>query len=265
MAKVLIVHLVLGLPVSPAPLVGGLVAFAIYANDRLIDADRDALSDPERTAFVNRHRNLLFVLAALAYGLGTAIAAIGGPLAFGMVLFPGAAWLLYGVEWVPTPGLPYRRMKELVVVNSVLVASAWSLSVVLVPVAFADSGLSPLALVLVLYFGLGTFVNTEIANASDTESDTRNGIETLPTVLGIRRTCHVLYAITLAIVMVLALATLAGYLSLAVAGALSVGPLALLVVLTYLGSAGRTDLLVVAAECTRLPVFCALLATAYVG
>lgn len=259
MAKVLIVQYVLSLPLSPAAVVGGLVAFAIYANDRLSDMNTDVASNPRRATFVYRHRDVLYVLATIAYGVGTAIAALGGPLAFGMALFPGVAWLLYGVEWVPFPRFPFRRVKELLVLNSVLVATAWSLSVVVVPLAFADRALSPTALVLILYFGLGTFVNTEIANAADVESDRRTGTRTLPIALGVRRTCYVLYGITLLVGVVLGLATLAGYLSFTMAGVLSIGPLALLAVIFRLDSVDADDRLVIAAECTRLPVVCLLL------
>jgi 4-hydroxybenzoate polyprenyltransferase len=264
MAKVLIVQYILSLPPSPAPIVGGLVTFAIYANDRLVDTNTDAASNPGRTAFVNRHRDALYVLAAIAYGLGTAIAALGGPLAFAMVLFPGAAWVMYGMEWVPTPEAPFQRVKEVLVVNSLLVAAAWSLSVVMVPLAFADATLSPAALVLILYFGLGTFVNTEIANASDIESDRRSGASTLPIALGIRRTRHALYGVTLLAGLVLGVATLSGYLSLTMVSILSVGLLMLLAVISQLGRIEDDELLVIAAECARLPVVAILLAVTFV-
>lgn len=261
MAEVLVVQYVLSLPLSPAPLVGGLVTFAIYANDRLIDTDTDVVSDPRRTAFVNRHRDLLYVLAAVAYGLGVAIAALGGPLAFGVTLFPGVAWIMYGIEWIPSPRLPFRRVKELLVVNSLLVAVAWSVPIVLVPLAFADGTLSPSALVVVVYFVLGTFVNAEIANTTDVASDKRNGVSTLPIALGIRRTTYVLYTITLMMGSVPVLAALAGYLSFTTGTILAVGPLVLIVVLSRLNAVDDDNHIVVAAECTRLPVAALLLAS----
>ncbi|MEF8882492.1 MAG: UbiA family prenyltransferase [Halapricum sp.] len=264
MAKVLIVQYVLSLPLSPAPLVGGLATFAIYANDRLTDVETDVASNPERTMFVNRHRDSLYVLAAVTYGIAIALAALGGPVAFAMVVFPAVAWLLYGQEWVPLSRVPFRRLKEILVVNSALVAAAWSLSVVLVPLSFADQGMTPTALVLVSYFALGTFVNTEIANMSDMESDERNSVRTLPIALGIRRTKHWMCLLTLLVGAVLAVATLAGYLSLSVAGILSIGPLALLVVIARLQGSEQDNPLVIAAESTRLLVVCALGAVAVV-
>lgn len=264
MAEILVVQYILSLPLSPAPLVGGLVTFAIYANDRLIDTDTDVVSDPRRTAFVNRYRDTLYVLAAVAYGLGVAIAALGGPLAFGMTLFPGVAWVLYGIEWIPSPRLPFQRVKELLVVNSLLIAVAWSVPIVLVPLAFADGTLSPTVLVVIWYFVLGTFVNAEVANATDVASDRRNGVSTLPIALGIHRTTYVLYIITLLMGIVPGLAVLAGYLSFTTATVLAAGPLVLLVVLSRLKAVEEDDSIVVAAECTRLPVAVLLLAASVV-
>ncbi|MFC6772348.1 4-hydroxybenzoate polyprenyltransferase, partial [Halorubrum pallidum] len=59
MVEVLTVHVVLSLPLNPAPVVVGLVTFSVYAGDRVADADSDALSTPERSAFVTRHREAL--------------------------------------------------------------------------------------------------------------------------------------------------------------------------------------------------------------
>lgn len=257
-AEVLMVGYLLSLPPSPAPVVGGLVTFAIYANDRIVDVDADAASNPRRAAFVRRHGETLYSLAAIAYGVGVALSALGGPLAFALALFPGAVWVLYAVDWVPTTSAPFQRLKELLVVNSALVAAAWSVPVVFVPLAFADAPLTPSVGVVLLYLVLATFVNTEIANVGDVESDRQSGVATLPVVVGVERTRRLLYGVTLLAGASLLAAMAAGYVTVAATAALALGLACLLAVVSRIGRAENTRRLAIAAECTRLPVVVAL-------
>lgn len=254
-AEVLVVRYLLSLPPSPAPIVGALITFAIYANDRLVDLETDVESSPKRTAFVRRHRDTMYVLGALAYGVAVAVSVLGGPVSLALALLPGAAWVLYAVDWVPVSGAPFRRLKEIVVINSALVAIAWSLPLVLLPLAFADATIGSTAIVVFLYFALATFVNTEVANVGDVESDRRSGDATLPVVLGVERTRQTLYGVVALTGALLAFATAAGHLTSTAAVILSAGLAALLGVIALVGRVDDDDLLGIAAECTRLPVF----------
>lgn len=257
-AEVLLVGYLLSLPPSPAPVVGGLVTFAIYANDRLVDVDTDAASNPRRAAFVRRHAGTLYSLAAVAYGLAVALSVLGGPLAFTLALVPGAAWVVYAVDWVPVDGAPFRRLKELLFVNSALVAAAWSVPVVFVPLAFADAAVTPSVGVVLLYLLVATFVNTEISNVGDVESDRRSDVATMPVAFGVRRTRQALYAVTLLAGGVLWTAMAADYLSATATAALGVGLLCLLAVVSRVGRTDSERRLAIAAECTRLPALAVL-------
>lgn len=264
MAEVLIVMYLLSLPMSPAPLVVGLITYAIYTNDRLVDIDSDAASNPDRTAFVVEYRVPLYVSAALAYGVAVALSAFGGPIAFGITILPAAVWVLYAIDWVPTGGFSFQRLKEILFVNSVLVAAAWAVTIVFLPVAYANTGLTPTVGIIFLYFLLATFVNTEIANVRDIASDQTAGVSTLPVVLGIERTRSVLYGITLLTAGILGLAHVVGLLSTVAVGILSVGLVGLFGVIAGVGRIENETGLSLAAECTRLPVFALLVGLLFV-
>ena len=261
--EVLVVTFLLSLPLSPAPVVVALVTFAVYANDRLVDLETDDVSNPRRTAFVRRHREVLYVAAAIAYGVGAALSALGGPLAFGLALLPGAVWFVYAVDWIPVPSADVSRLKEVPVVSSVLVAVAWSLAVVMLPLAFANAPLTPAAGLTLLYFALAAFVSVQVANVHDIPGDVDNGIVTLPTVLGVDRIRTVLYAITLGTGAMLAVAAVRGLYTVTAAAVLSLGVLGLAVVVAGLGRTGRGTTLTLAAECTRIPVFAAFAVLTY--
>ncbi|MEF8812856.1 MAG: UbiA family prenyltransferase [Halovenus sp.] len=257
-AEVLIVQSVLSLPVSPAPVVVGLITFAIYANDRIIDLESDWTSSPRRSAFIHRHKGLLSVFAALSYGVAVALSVLGGPVAFGLTILPGVAWVTYAINWLPGISTSVDRLKEVIVLNSLVVAGAWSLAVVLLPLAYADSSLTPAVGVILLYYVLAVFVDTEIANVGDIESDRNIGVSTVPTALGLEGTRRCLYVITVFLAVVLAVAAFAGLLTVKAAAVLSLGVATLLLVTSLLGRVERHDRLTVAAECSRLPVLVAL-------
>lgn len=257
-AEVMIVTYLLSLSPNPAPVVIALITFAVYANDRLVDVESDGVSNPRRTAFVRRHQRLLYVLAAVAYGVGAALAVFGGPLAFAIALLPGGAWLVYAVDWIDVSTVRFGRLKEIPVVSSLLVSAAWSLAVVLLPIAFADVAFTPTVGVLLAYFLLATFVNAEVANVRDVESDIENGVATMATVLGVALTRGLLYGISLLTVVLVGVAALGGLVSVPAAAILALGVVCLIGVVALVGRTDDDKALTVAAECTRLPVFVAL-------
>lgn len=254
-AEVFAVMFLLSLPLSLAPVVAGLITFTIYANDRLVDLDSDAASNPRRTAFVRRYRKLLYVFSVLSYGLAVALAALGGPLAFGLTLLPAIVWVGYAIDWIPKPFARIRRLKEIIVVNSMLVAGTWSLTIVFLPVAYANEPLTPAVGIAFMYFLLATFANTEIANVRDIESDTASGVATLPVVLGVDRTRWALYGVTLLTAGLLGYAIIADVLTGVEAAIFAVGLVCLLGVIGEVGRVESEKLLSLAAELTRLPVF----------
>ncbi len=214
---------VLSLPLSPAPLVVGLVTFAVYANDRIADVDDDAVDKPAQAAFVRRHRDVLYVAAAAAYGTALAVSMLGGPLALALALLPGGFWVLYATDWLPQLGDQMHRLKDVLVVNTAVVALAWAVSLTFLPLAFADRGVTPAVALVFAYFFLRSFVDTELPNVRDREGDREAGVRTLPVVFGLERTRLALYAVDAATAAVLAYAVVAGHLSVLVGLALGVG------------------------------------------
>ena len=252
-AEVVIVTELLSLPLTPAPLVAGLLTFAVYGNDRVADVETDERTTPARTAFVRRYNRLLYALSAAAYGLAVALAVLGGPVAFVLALVPGAAWLCYAQDWLPSFGR-VKRLKQVFVLNSVLVAGAWALVVVFLPLAFVGAPLTPTGGIVCIIFFLATFVDVEIPNVRDRAGDRDVGVKTLPVVVGVRGTRYALYGVTTLGAVVLVTAFSDGLLALGETVWLLVSLLYLTGVVAGLGRVDNDGLLTVAAECSRLPL-----------
>lgn len=238
MVEVAVAMLLLSLPPNPAPVVGGLLTFAVYAVDRVVDTEADRLSVPERAAFVRRHRNELYLLAAVAYGAAVSLSLLGGPLAFAIALLPGASWILYGADWLPDVAFGVGRVKEVLVVNSAVVALTWATGLTFLPLAFADAAPSPAVLAVFAYFFLRSFVDTEVPNVRDVDADLATGAATLPAVYGVAATRRLLLAVEATTFAVVAVAVVAGTFPPAVGAALAVGVVYSGLVVCLLGRVG---------------------------
>ena len=224
--------LILSLALNPAPLVVGLIAFSVYVGDRISDVKREPSSTAERSEFVKEHKKILSVASALAYGIAVAISLTGGPLSLAVTLIPGTAWIVYASDVVDTADLPMSRLKDRLLVNSSLVAFAWTVAMVLLPLSFVNHSVTPLALVLAVYFFLDIFINTEIPNVRDVNEDEKNGVATIPTTVGIPKTRSILYVLNLLLVGLLVLSGVSEIVPFVFVGIL-VGSRALSLLLNY--------------------------------
>jgi 4-hydroxybenzoate polyprenyltransferase len=260
-AGVLTVTFVLSLPLNPAPLVIGLVTYAVYVGDRIGDIKREPSATSDRVAFMQRHRRLLSITSAAAYGLAITISVWGGPLALGITLVPGVFWILYATEWVDIPVGSLKRLKSLLIVNSSVVAGAWAVSLVFLPLAFADASVTPLVLALLVYFFLDVFVNAEVPNVRDIEDDAANGVSTIPNVFGVRRTRHITYLINGFLIAFLLSLFLVGSLALAIAVAFVAGRIYALLAHSFIGRIEDYRRLEIVGEMKHVFVGVLLLAT----
>jgi len=292
--ETLIATVLLGLPLTVAPAVVALVAFAVYTVDHVADADTDAASTPNRALLARRYGDQLMIAATLAYGLAVALAVTGGPLALALTLLPGAFWVAYASDWLPDLGRAVGaalasvaptdrtigrvgaevtdggrsyipRLKDVLVVNSVVVAAGWATALTFLPVAFAGGTSGPTVSVVFAYFLLRSFVDAELPNVRDVEADAAVGVETLPVVLGVARTRRVLYGVDLIVAGGVTAAAVAGLLAWPLVGALGVGIAASICITALAGRVDDAAVLGVAPDCSYLLVGVALAGVTLVG
>ncbi|WP_049911056.1 UbiA prenyltransferase family protein [Halorubrum coriense] len=205
--EVAIATAALGVPASTAPVAVGLVAFSVYAADHVADAAGDVGSTPQRARIALRYGDQLMLAAAVSYGLAVALAVGAGPAALALVLVPGAVWVGYATDWLPTvaalvapPGsVSVPRLKDVFLLNSAAVALAWAVAVVAAPMAFAgvpvDPTDAPTVALLFAYVAARSFVDVEVPNVRDVATDAAQGVSTLPVVYGVAGTRRILFGV----------------------------------------------------------------------
>ncbi|MDS0242121.1 MULTISPECIES: UbiA family prenyltransferase [unclassified Haloferax] len=197
-AEVFVASSLAGIPPNAALVVGFLITVGIYNFDKLADLDADEENYAERTAFVAAHPRMYAGFSALAI-VGALWLAVrhGGVYGLGLTLFPGVVAVFYSAPLVPLPSVD--RLKDVFLVNTASVSLAWAVLVGFAPLAVAATTpeYAAGATVAAVWFFLRSAISVEVHNVRDVTGDARNGVETLPTVLGVRRTQLSLYALEL--------------------------------------------------------------------
>ena len=88
----------------------------------------------------------------------------------------------------------FPRLKEIIGIKSILVASSWAFTGTLLPIG--GQSLNGILVVLVfLYIFIQLLVNTIICDIRDVEGDIVSGVRTIPIVLGINTTKNLLFCV----------------------------------------------------------------------
>ncbi|MGI9174630.1 MAG: UbiA family prenyltransferase [Rhodothermales bacterium] len=164
-------------PSAPLVLLGFCGAFLVYQLDRsLWMGPEDRLNQPERVAWVRRHRRWIWTSSGLAVATALFTLPFLQPrtLAAGALL--GGLGMLYGM---PLPG--GRRLKAFWPLKPLLIAAVWATGATVLPVIEAGLAVTSGVGALALYRFLFILPNALLADGPDVEGDRRAGLRTAAT------------------------------------------------------------------------------------
>ena len=184
----------LGLTTALAPVaVAMLYVLSMHLLNHLTGTAEDEYNDPERARFYERHRRLLSVLAIAAGGLGILCASAMGAAAFAILLIMSLLGLSYNLYLLPDGfGFKFRRIKDIPGSKTFLIAVAWGVVVALMP-GITGKGTLTVAIGGVFVWATAlVFARTAFFDLLDVQGDRIMGKETLPILLGNRKTAVLL-------------------------------------------------------------------------
>jgi 4-hydroxy-3-methylbut-2-enyl diphosphate reductase len=183
-----------------------LYVFAMHVLNRY--ADKAAYyNDPSRAAFYERYRKPFFVAGIAATVLALLLSVIQGMAVLFSLLAMTALGLLYSVRLFPERWLAVVRvgkLKDIPASKTIFVAGAWSVVAALLPgfhsgLRVDGPTINALAAVFVI-----VFVRSAMFDLVDIQGDRFVGKETIPIVLGERRTRRLLICLVLLLAALLA-------------------------------------------------------------
>ncbi len=194
--------------VFPQMLIASSYVLSMHILNHLMGSQSDRYNDPDRAAFYHRYRALLSVLALVAGGLGLLTAYRMGGVAFLMLLVMSVLGFSYNLtlipKWFPLQ-LKYRRIKDIPGSKTILIALAWGVVTATFPALGNRNGLDSATLLTFAWATLFVFVRTAFFDVLDMQGDRIVGKETLPILMGEKRTLRILKLLLLISMLILIL------------------------------------------------------------
>jgi (E)-4-hydroxy-3-methyl-but-2-enyl pyrophosphate reductase len=172
---------------------------SMHTLNHLTGRQSDRYNDPGRAGFYIRQRRFLSVLAVFAGAAGLILAFNMGRTPFTVLLIMSILGLSYNLRVIPR-GLfkgRYRSLRQVPGSKTLLITAAWGVVTTLFP-SLSVRGTADLSTVLVFLWAVGlVFVRTAFFDTLDMQGDRIVGKETIPTLLGEKKTVRLLKAILL--------------------------------------------------------------------
>jgi 4-hydroxybenzoate polyprenyltransferase len=186
-----------------------LFSLGAYSINRFSDFTQDAVSHPERTAYLKRRVGGLKGLSAACFVIGYLLALLRNLTFFAGLLVPLVLAVAYSVGSTSMRStLGVSRLKEAILVKNLTVSFGWSLVPVLVGLYYL---FLPLAILFLMPFiFLRLMVNTVFFDQRDAEADAAFGVRTLPNRIGMAGSTRVMDVLDLAAGLYLLAAVAAG-------------------------------------------------------
>ncbi len=173
-------------------------ALVPYLLDRLVDAYGQRIPDWRAQAFFRQPVSLaLFAIASLM----TATLIYSAPSQVQVVCLGGLVPLLYGLPLFPgrsQDGARWYRLKDIPGSKAWIVCGTITYALLAVPLAYANESVSPAVVAVALFLLAFIGSNSHVFDIRDIQSDRRNGVMTMPVLLGTWNTRWMLTALNLA-------------------------------------------------------------------
>ena len=178
----------------PYILISMLYVQSMHILNHLTDTRADRFNDPDRAKFYDRHKTLLAISALLSGGAGLIIAYNIGLFPFLALLIMSLLGLSYNLKMVPEwlADIKYRKIRDIPGSKTLLIAIAWGMVTAVLP-PLSKFGTINWINVLVALWAVGmVFVRTAFFDLLDMQGDRLVGKETIPILLGEKRSMRIL-------------------------------------------------------------------------
>jgi (E)-4-hydroxy-3-methyl-but-2-enyl pyrophosphate reductase len=192
--------------------------FGIHILNHYTDREYAQYKESYKLTFLDKHKNLLVILGVVSLFCAILMSLRLGVIPFVILLFASVSGLIYSFKIVPAPIakiVKITRLRDIPASKNLLTALAWCVIIAFVPVFEMQRTLDAekwrqLAIVMAFTFTL-VFTRSTLLDVRDIQGDLMLGNETIPILLGKKRTRILLLAILLTCSVVLVFAVWRGW------------------------------------------------------
>jgi 4-hydroxy-3-methylbut-2-enyl diphosphate reductase len=178
-------------------LISMLYVLSMHILNNLIGTKADRYNDPDRSSFYNKNKILLAFLAFAAGGIGLMTAYSEGWIPFLILFGMSITGLSYNLRLIPKRFAygKYWRLRDIPGSKTVLIAMAWGIVTSVLPRLSVSGNIHLNTAVIFLWSLSLVFVRTAFFDILDMQGDRIVGKETIPILLGEKRTLRLLKTI----------------------------------------------------------------------
>jgi 4-hydroxy-3-methylbut-2-enyl diphosphate reductase len=181
-----------GLPFNLSSVfIAGMYVFSMHVLNRMTDKASENFNQPGRTDFYERYGQWMIATGIASAGVALLLAWFQGIHPFLLLLAISALGMIYNLRILP--GRPrsafhYEKIKDIPGSKTLLVALAWGVVTSLLPPLAQEGRFLSATPVAFLYSSILVFVRSTLYDFKDIQGDLMVGKETIPIVLGKRKT-----------------------------------------------------------------------------
>ncbi|MCD6586532.1 MAG: 4-hydroxy-3-methylbut-2-enyl diphosphate reductase [Desulfobacteraceae bacterium] len=220
-------------PALSTILMAVLYLLCMHTFNNLLDITSDRYNDPDRATFYQQNRTLLSVLTGLFGLCGLLIAYKMGPLFLLLLLCMSFMGIVYIISLVPqsiAAGFN-PKIRDIPGSKTVLVGMAWGIVTTIVPALYGFGQIRLVTALIFFWCVIFVFVRTAFFDILDIQGSRIVGKETIPIVLGEKKTMGLLKNLSGLMMIVLCIASAVGLVS-TLGYLLSLCPLSMLMFLS---------------------------------
>ena len=171
-----------------------LYVYAMHTLNRFINREKTSILGSFREESYRRHSTLYTGSAAAALLVSLFCAFIIGPVPFVLLFLISLIGVLYNLNVLPE-GWRFRSLKDLPGSKNISMALAWAAVAAALPRIEAGLSLTPGVIVAFLFTFALVFIRSALSDILDMQSDRFIGRETIPVLIGRKRTMELLKGI----------------------------------------------------------------------
>jgi 4-hydroxy-3-methylbut-2-enyl diphosphate reductase len=182
-------------PGIASALMAACYVLSMHILNNFIGREAVRYNDPDRASFYNNNRIVLLTLAIVSGAVGLFMAFIQGPMPFLILCIISLLGVLYNVKIVPGRLKIARKIQRISDVpgsKTVLIALAWGTVTAVLPHLSVSLQITTTMLFVSSWASVMAFVRTAFFDILDMQGDRIVGQESLPIVLGKRKTFRIL-------------------------------------------------------------------------
>ncbi len=198
-----------GVPPAPLPVfTASFYVYAMHVLNRFINRKTSSISSFREESYLI-HEKLYLTLAAGSIIVALSLAFAAGGKSFSVLFAISLLGILYNMRFLPF-GFRFKSLRDIPGSKNISTACAWAIAAALLPRLEDGSLFSPGLWVAFIFTAGIVFIRSAMSDILDIQRDRLIGQETLPVLIGERKTLVILKAICLFLAILLPFSSVAG-------------------------------------------------------